>query len=98
MRKVVNNLNIDISKSSHEWLLVCLDLKLNELSLDPVYGLLELSKFWIDWGQPKNSPHMIQGVNNDLDASDYYTEENYKRMICINYDWLNLELNKERRT
>ena len=73
LRKVVNNLNIDISKSSHEWLLVCLDLKLNELSLDPVYGLLELSNFWIDWGQPKNSPHRIQGVNNDLDASDYYT-------------------------
>ena len=96
LRKVVNTLNIDISKSSHKWLLVCLDLKLNGLSLDPMYGLLELSNFWIDWGQPKNSPHMIQGVNNDVDASDYYTEENYKKMIDINYDWLKLELSKER--
>ena len=39
---------------------------------------------------------MIQGVNNDVDASDYYTEENYKKMIDINYDWLKLELSKER--
>lgn len=98
LSKVVKILNIDITNSSHKWLLVCLDLKLKELNSDPLYGLLELSSFWVDWGQPKNSPHMIQGVNNDVDASHYYTEENYKKMICINYDWLNLELNKERRT
>ncbi|MEF9956286.1 MAG: DUF2247 family protein [Acinetobacter sp.] len=96
--KVVRILNINILKSSHKWLLVCLDLKLKNLSADPLYGLLELSDFWINWGQLDNSPHMIQGVNNDVDAYDYYSDDNYVNMIHMNTDWLNVELNKVKTT
>lgn len=92
--EVVDILKIDISVSTRKWLLICLDMLLNNINQDPIYGLLELSNFWMAWGQPKDSPHNIQGVNNEISVSDYYTLDNYELMIRKNREWLNYELEK----
>lgn len=92
LREIVKILNIDTVESVQKWLLVCLNLKLENLSPDPLYGLLELSNFWLDWKQPLNNPHDIQGVDNRLSPEEYYTEANYNQMIAKNRDWLSMEL------
>jgi len=98
LEKIVQILEINLSKSVRKWLLVCLSFLLANLNSDPVYGLLELSNFWIEWGQPDDSPHCIQGVSNEISAVNYYTAENYELIIQKNWNWLNQEIEKYKRT
>lgn len=98
LEKIVQILEINLSKSVRKWLLVYLSFLLANLNSDPVYGLLELSNFWIEWGQPDDSPHCIQGVRNEISAASYYTTENYELIIQKNWNWLNQEIEKYKGT
>ena len=61
---------------------------------DPNYidGLMELTDLWIELGYPLDSPHVIQGRENNMSTHDYYTEENYEKLYHKNIHWLKTEL------
>ena len=55
-------------------------------------GLMELTDLWIELGYPSDSPHVIQGRENNMSPQDYYTEENYEKLYNKNISWLKTEL------
>jgi hypothetical protein len=65
-----------------------LDLLLKTEAIDSVYGLLELTNFWTKWGSPDNSPHVIQGVGNDLNPAEYFTDVHFAEAIKKHKLWL----------
>jgi hypothetical protein len=82
--------HVDLSKSLRKLRAASVDLLLDQLSPDPVYGLIELNSFWIDWG-PSDAPQEIQGLGNEISAGEYYTADRYALAIAQNRAWLDRE-------
>lgn len=59
---------------------------------DYINGLLDLTDLWIDLGCPNDSPHIIQGRENDITPMEYYTIANYNFLYEKNIEWLKREL------
>lgn len=55
-------------------------------------GLMELTDLWIEFGCPKDSPHIIQGKHNNISPNEYYTDDNYNYLYKKNMDWLKDEI------
>ena len=84
---------IYLTESRKKWLLFSLQELLNDLPNDILYGPLKLNQFWLEWGDLKESPNIIQGVNNSLTPNEFYSRENFNSMILNHRLWLNNELN-----
>jgi hypothetical protein len=91
LQKLARHSHCDESISFRRWRYVALEELLKTVGQDPVYGLIELTEFWLNWGM-NNSPHLIQGVDNDIPPLKYYTEENFKDILLIHIDWMKFEL------
>jgi hypothetical protein len=65
-----------------------LDFLLKTEAIDSVYGLLGLTNFWTKWGSPDNPPHVIQGVGNDLNPAEYFTDAHFAEAIKKHKVWL----------
>lgn len=55
-------------------------------------GLMELTDLWIDLGYPEDSPHILQGVGNDIEVNDYYSQDFYDFLYQKNVTWLDQEV------
>lgn len=59
---------------------------------DYIAGLMNLTNLWIGLDCPNDSPHIIQGKNNNITPQEYYTVENYNFLYDKNVEWLKKEL------
>lgn len=57
-----------------------------------INGLMELTDLWSSLGYPDDSPHTIQGRDNHITPSEYYSVDNYNILYQKNVDWLRTEL------
>ena len=71
---------------------VILNNRLKKKKSNYVDGLLELTDLWIELGCPVDSPHIIQGQDNEISPSEYYTESNYNYLFEKNKKWLKKEI------
>ena len=55
-------------------------------------GLMELTELWIGLGCPNDSPHIIQGKDNNITPIEYYTDDNYNYLYERNMKWLKKEI------
>lgn len=51
-------------------------------------GIVELGDIWADLDFPDHSPHVFQGVNDQISPQSYYTKENYEQMYEKHLEWL----------
>lgn len=87
---VEENKNSDIEKRKIR--LVIVNNTLNKKNKDFIAGLMELTDLWSELGYPEDSPHIIQGLNNSISPSEYYTQQNYDILYNKNHDWFMKEL------
>lgn len=57
-----------------------------------IHGLKELTELWTGLEYPADAPHTIQGRDNDILPTEYYTQENYNILFEKNKEWLTREL------
>lgn len=57
-----------------------------------INGLMDITDLWIGLGYPDDSPHIIQGKENCISPSEYYTMDNYNFLYAKNVEWLRREL------
>lgn len=57
-----------------------------------INGLMDITDLWIELGYPNDSPHIIQGKENCITPSEYYTMDNYNFLYTKNVEWLRKEL------
>jgi hypothetical protein len=59
---------------------------------DAVTGLMQLYYIWAKFDFPDDSPHIVEGMDNSITPKEYYTEENYKKLLRKNQTWANNEM------
>lgn len=57
-----------------------------------INGLMDLNDLWIGLGYPKDSPHILQGIGNDIEVKDYYSQDFYDFLYQRNVMWLDHEV------
>lgn len=85
---------VDLSLSRKKWLIFSLKVLIDQLPSDSLYGPLRLNEFWNEWGGPDGEPNVIQGVNNQMGPSEFYSDENLKNIVSEHKSWLESELKK----
>lgn len=82
------NKEIEIKK----WQVILLMTVMENLNKKPLYGLIKFTEFWAQFDFPQGAPHVVQGLNNTISPLEYYTQENYCRIINLHRDWIELQL------
>ncbi|MBF2347867.1 DUF2247 family protein [Listeria marthii] len=82
-------------KSYYRWRWVLVTDLLNRI-VDKGYvdALLEISEFWLDLKSPFDMPFQFQGIENQLEPQEFYTEEHLSKVVLKHKNWLEYE--KER--
>ena len=92
--KLIKFDNSDIELQYQKWIIFLTKEMIENLNGNYFENLLIITEFWLSLGQPKNSPHIFQAVENTITPKDYYTEEMYNSILYRHKDWINEEIQK----
>lgn len=84
--------NADPERELRKWRVILLKDQLWKIPRDPLYGLLALTEFWEKFGFPADSPHIVQGRGNAVAPNEYYSEDNFRRLLQQHATWMDSEL------
>lgn len=91
LRKLAHEEKSEPARELRKWRLALLKRAMMELPQDPLYGLLALTEFWERFDFSPDSPHAVQGRGNQTSPTDYFTEDNYRRLIQKHREWISAE-------
>ncbi len=80
--------NIDLEFSRRKWRLVLLNNLIKSFNNDCLYDLLELTDFWINWKNPSDKPHIIQGLDSNMNPTEYYSDKNHIKIVETHRAWM----------
>ena len=66
---------------------------LKDKNTNCIDGLMGLTELWLELGYTDDSPHIIQGKDNNISPVEYYTDANYDYLYKKNKNWLSDEVN-----
>lgn len=75
-----------------KWRVLCVSKNLPNIQDEYIQGLIELGDIWLMFDFPDNSPHVFQGRNNSITPNEYYTQENYEKLLENHRKWLDKEI------
>ena len=84
----------DVEHELRKWRVILLKEALWKIPRDPIYGLIALTEFWDKFNFPGDSPHIVQGRGDTTSPEDYYTEENYRRLLQRHASWVDFEVRR----
>jgi hypothetical protein len=90
LENVCKTKNIDLERSKRKWRLVSLENILSNLEIDPVYGLIKISEFWMAWEWPSDRPISMRN-HGEISPEDYHSQANYEYVIENHREWLGPE-------
>ena len=86
LNKLVDNKSME--KDKRKWIAIYLLKTLDALDdKDYINGLVTVGDVWAMFDFPDFSPHIIQGKNNNITPTEYYTEDNYITIKNVNREW-----------
>ncbi len=65
---------------------------LKDKSTNCIDGLMGLTELWLELGYTDDTPHIIQGKDNNISPVEYYTDANYNYLYEKNKRWLRDEV------
>jgi len=86
--------NGDREKEMKKWITILLRKEMDNLPKSPLYGLIALTEFWEKFDYPNYSPHLIQGVGNEIEPEVYYSKEFYENCLLAHEKWISEMLKK----
>lgn len=91
LKKLSNSEQVSVDVEFRKWRVIYVSKHLPDIQKDSIQGLIELGDIWALFDFPNDSPHVFQGRNNDITPKEYYTQENYERLLEIHRKWLDKE-------
>lgn len=79
-------------QEQRKWRAILVKQLLVDIPTDYIQGLITLTDFWDKFGFPDDSPHILQGINNEISPTDYYTQENYTKILEAHRKWIESEI------
>ncbi len=90
-----SNENLNCTLELRKWVVLALDNLLHNINIDDyIDGLNEITHFWSMFDYPEFSPHQVQGRKNEISPKDYYSKENYKKILNTHKNWLTNEFKR----
>jgi hypothetical protein len=86
--KLANKENSEYDHEFTKWKVVYVLTYLPKDDADYIQGLVDIGDIWVDLGFPQDSPHIFQGVENEITPEEYYTLANYKLLHQRHLDWI----------
>jgi len=80
----------DTERSRRIWRCWLLEAYLVDPDSDPVYGLLDLTQFWSQWGWPDDAPPSMKR-DDDVSALDYHSDSRYQKILDEHRVWIEQE-------
>lgn len=65
---------------------------LKDKNTNSIDGLMGLTELWLELGYTDDTPHIIQGIDNNISPVEYYTDANYNYLYEKNKQWLRDEV------
>lgn len=81
---------VDTEKSRRIWRCWLLENHVLDHEPDPVYGLLDLTQFWSEWGWPDDAPPSMKGGDN-VSAQNYHSDSHYQKVLDEHRVWIEQE-------
>lgn len=95
-RKFLQNLaNHDESEMSiqvRKWKVLLLQELLNNISKEPLKGLLELMEFWFSIGVTNDCPFVFPDSKDSKAIQEYFSQSSYDIIVADNREWLEHEV------
>jgi len=88
LTQLSNLLESDSAFELRKWRVVLLEELLDDAPTDALYGLTALTEFWQGFGFPSDSPHEVQGRENEMTPFEYYGDQNWKRLLNRHRAWI----------
>lgn len=82
--------SVDIERSGRIWRCWLLKTHVADLESDPVYGLLELTQFWSEWGWPNDAPRSMKR-SADVSPEGYHSDTHYQNVLEEHRIWIERE-------
>lgn len=92
LKKLSNNEKVDTNIEFRKWRVMYVAKHLPDIQNDYIQGLLDLGDIWAMFNFPDDSPHIFQGRNNSITPEEYYTQENYEKLLEIHQRWIKEEI------
>lgn len=92
INKLSNGEIVNKEVEERKWQTIMLINLLNNLNDKPTYGLIEITEFWEKFSYPENSPHVVQGLYNNITPYEYYSKVNFDTVINMHKQWIENQL------
>lgn len=90
--RLSKNEKVDYNIEYRKWRVIYLLKHLPNIHDDYIQGIIKIGDIWAALDFPDDSPRVFQGLNNSITPIEYYTQENYIRLLENNRAWLNKEI------
>lgn len=87
LSKICNLKGTDIERSRRIWRCWLLESHIIDYEPDPVYGLLDLTEFWSQWGWPVDAPPSMKR-DDDVSAQTYHSDSHYQAVLDEHRVWI----------
>ncbi len=86
-----NRENLNMLNEFNKLRYIYIAQKLTDRNDNFIDGIMELNDLWVKLEYPNDSPHVFQGINNNITPQEYFTEENYEKLFNKAKIWLSNE-------
>jgi hypothetical protein len=92
LKRLSSGEEVDADHEFRKWRAIYVTKNLPDIQSEYIQGLIELSDIWALLDFPDDSPHVFQGRNNLITPNEYYTKENYIKLLEKHQEWLEKEI------
>lgn len=92
LNKLAKEENSNFELQVRKWIVYLTEKMLSNIEKDYLEGILTMRGFWTLLEEPKDCPHIFQGVGNDIKQEEYYTEKMYNLLISKHKEWIRKEI------
>jgi len=92
LKRLSDGEEIDFDNEFRKWRAVYVSKNLPDIQVEYIQGLIELGDIWALFDFPDDSPHVFQRRDNSITPNEYYTRENYIRLLEKHQEWLEKEV------
>lgn len=87
LSKICDLTGTDIERSRRIWRCWLLESHIIDHEPDPVYGLLDLTEFWSQWGWPEDAPPSMK-KDGGVSAQTYHSDAHYQAVLDEHRVWI----------
>lgn len=92
LKRLSDSEDVNADNEFRKWRAIYVSKNLPDIHAKYIQGLIKLGDIWTFLDFPDDSPHVFQGRNNSITPNEYYTQENYIKLLEKHREWVEKEI------